>query len=70
MEFFISFKGMREQLTFIQSPDNEGLPFPLYLEQKWKVLITLGLSINLIYGLRLRIIIISYLRLQMLKLFL
>ena len=67
MEFFISFKDQTEQVTFIQSPDTEGLPFPLYLELKWKILITGGLSAGLIYGLKLRTIIISYLRLADVK---
>ena len=52
-----------ETLRFRPSPDNEGLPFPLYLEIRWKLLITAGLALALIYGVRLRLVIVAYLRL-------
>ena len=52
-----------ESLRFRPSPDNEGLPFPLYLDTRWKFLITAGLSLALVYGIRLRLVIVSYLRL-------
>ena len=62
VDFLAGFAGQWNQLTFHPNPDWEGLPFPLYLDVKWKVLISIGMILGLIYGLRLRFIIISYLR--------
>ena len=68
LDFFVHNDAVQvELLRFRESVDSEGLPFPLYLDIKWKLLITFVLSLALIFGIRLRLIIVSYLRSTLIK---
>ena len=49
-------------LTFIPLSDDLGLPFPLYLSMPSKILLFVFMLIGLIYGLKLRFLIFSYLK--------
>ena len=48
-------------LTFNPLDAEEGLPFPLYLDESWKWLITISLIFTIMEGTRLRIVVIKYL---------
>jgi hypothetical protein len=49
-------------LSFVPLRNEDGLPFPLFLSDNWKMLMTIWLSMILVFGLRLRIGIVAYLR--------
>ena len=57
---FISNVTNNDYINFKVLDDQEGLPFPLYLNTHWKLLIVTSLLITTIQGVRLRKIIMSY----------
>ena len=52
----------KEFINFTILNDQEGLPFPLYLNNHWKIVIVASLLIIIIQGTRLRKVIISYIK--------
>ena len=62
MNQIIFFVSQNQTTVFTQFPDEDGLPFPLYLPLHWKLFISSLLLISLVVGLQLRLIIFSFLR--------
>ena len=49
-------------VRFVPFLDEEGLPFPLYLPLQWRMVLAIILMIILLFGFKLRFVILTYLR--------
>ena len=64
LEFFFAYSQPNQTVftKFVAFSDQEGLPFPIYLSEPSKLLLTSLIVLVLLYGVKLRLQIVSYLR--------
>ncbi len=60
--FTFNFNQSEHQVLFNRFIGSEDLPFPLYLSLEWKICLTFVLALALLIGIKLKAIIINYLR--------